>query len=54
MQGVIHLDASFKIEIVVKDTISSGLKDPKTSRTSQALRVGVLDLARKEHFFDIL
>lgn len=50
MQRVTHLDASFEIEIVVKDAISSGLRDPETSRTSQAVRVGVLDRAREEHF----
>lgn len=49
-RGVIHLAASFEIEIVVKDAISSGLRDPETSTTSQAVRVGVLDRARKEHF----
>lgn len=50
MQRVIHLDASLEIEIVVKDAISSGLRDPETSRTSQAVGVGVLDWTRKEHF----
>lgn len=50
MQRVIHLDASLEIEIVVKDAISSGLRDSESSRTSQAVRVGVLDCTRKEHF----
>lgn len=54
MQRVIHFDASSEIEIVVKDAISSGLSDPESLRTSRAVRVGVLDCTRREHFSVLL